>query len=90
MSDVLDRILEAVDGAWVAERAFELVQVPSVTLKEQEVCVCYAEQMRGLGLEVEAREVTPGRTNLYARIRGTGGGPTLMLNGHLDTIPVGN
>lgn len=90
MPDVLGKILNAVDGAWVAERAFELVQVPSVTLEEQEVCVCYAEQMRGLGLDVEAREVTPGRTNLYARIRGTGGGPTLMLNGHLDTIPVGN
>lgn len=90
MPDVLDRILDAVDGAWVSERAFELVQIPSVTLEEQEVCVCYADQLRGLGLDVEVREVTPGRPNLYARIRGTGDGPALMLNGHLDTIPVGN
>ena len=30
------------------------------------------------------------RPNLVARLAGTGGGPTLMLNGHLDTKPVGD
>ena len=57
------------------------------TLEEQEVCRLYEQQLRELGLDVEVREVTPGRANLYARIRGTGNGSTLMLNGHLDTIP---
>jgi succinyl-diaminopimelate desuccinylase len=36
---------------------------------------------------VDVREVTPGRPNLYSCVRGQGEGPTLMLNGHLDTIP---
>lgn len=33
---------------------------------------------------------TPERPNLITRLRGTGDGPSLMLNGHLDTKPVGD
>jgi len=32
----------------------------------------------------------PERPNLITRVRGSGGGPTLMFNGHLDTKPVGD
>ena len=88
--DTWNSILNAVDGEWIAKQAAALVEIPSVTLDETAVCRCYGSQLRGLGLEVDVREVTPGRSNLYARISGSGGGPTLMLNGHLDTIPVGN
>ncbi len=83
-------ILSAVDGEWLAEQTVALVGIPSVTMEEEAVCGCYEAQLRNLGLEVDVREVTPGRSNLYARISGLGGGPTLMLNGHLDTIPIGN
>lgn len=83
-------VLQHIDGEWIAEQAVKLVEIPSVTMDEEEVCRCYAEQLRGLGLEVDVREVTPGRNNLYARIAGEGGGPALMLNGHLDTIPIGD
>jgi Acetylornithine deacetylase/Succinyl-diaminopimelate desuccinylase and related deacylases len=31
-----------------------------------------------------------GRHNLIARVEGTGGGRSLMLSGHIDTVPVGN
>ena len=79
-----------VDPEWAAARTMELVAVPSVTMNEAQVCDLYADQLAGLGLEVDVREVTPGRNNLYARIPGVGGGPTLLLNGHLDTIPVNN
>ena len=83
----ISEVLEKIDGRWIAHEAERLVRVPSVTLEEQQVCEIYQQRLRDLGLEVEVREVTLGRTNLYARIRGTGDGPTLMLNGHLDTIP---
>jgi acetylornithine deacetylase/succinyl-diaminopimelate desuccinylase family protein len=39
--------------------------------------------------EIETFAAAPERPNLVARIRGTGGGRTLVLNGHLDTKPVG-
>lgn len=39
------------------------------------------------GIEAQLQEVVNGRSNVIARVRGTGGGKSLMLNGHIDTIP---
>lgn len=38
------------------------------------------------GFEVHTLEKRPGRPSLVAVARGTGGGRSLMLNGHLDTV----
>jgi len=38
------------------------------------------------GLEVRVEEVAPGRPNVIARAAGRGGGRTLLLNGHVDTV----
>jgi acetylornithine deacetylase len=43
---------------------------------------------RAAGLEVELDEALPGRPNVLVTARGSGGGRTLLLNGHLDTIGV--
>lgn len=40
------------------------------------------------GLEAELQDAAPGRPNVIVRARGTGGGKTLMFNGHLDTVGV--
>ena len=82
-----EAVLEKIDGGWIADLTEEMVKIPSVTMNETEVCEYYERQLEELGLEVDVREVTPGRPNLYACLRGQGTGPTLMLNGHLDTIP---
>ncbi|MED5416689.1 MAG: M20/M25/M40 family metallo-hydrolase, partial [Candidatus Latescibacterota bacterium] len=85
------RLLDAVDGDWIDEQAWQLLQIPSVTMDEGEVCGLFECQLRDLGLQVDVRAVDDdGRNNLYARIQGQGHGPTLMLNGHLDTIPLGD
>jgi acetylornithine deacetylase len=39
-------------------------------------------------LRVEVVEVAPGRPNVMATLPGTGGGPTLVFNTHLDTVGV--
>ncbi len=89
MSDAsVARMLERVDGEWMARRTLEMVEIRSVTMDEAQMCLYYADALRSLGLAVDMREVTPGRYNLYARIPGTGGGPTLALNGHVDTVPI--
>ncbi len=81
---------DAVDGEWIAQLAQAMVEIPSVTMQEAEVCQFYAAQLRELGFDVDQRRVTDGRYNIYARLAGTGDGPSLMLNGHLDTIPIGD
>jgi acetylornithine deacetylase/succinyl-diaminopimelate desuccinylase family protein len=38
----------------------------------------------------EVLAADPGRPNLVVRLRGSGEGPTLMFNGHVDTKPIGH
>jgi acetylornithine deacetylase len=40
------------------------------------------------GLEVVWEEVVPGRPNVIAIARGTGGGRSLLLNAHMDTVGI--
>jgi acetylornithine deacetylase len=47
-----------------------------------------AEWFERAGLEVEVDEVAPGRPNVVGIARGTGGGRTLILNAHTDTVGV--
>jgi acetylornithine deacetylase len=44
--------------------------------------------MQSWGLEVINRELAPGRHNAIGILRGSGGGRTLLFNGHMDTVSV--
>ena len=44
--------------------------------------------LRAWGLTVDLRDALPGRPNVVARIVGTGGGRSLMFNGHIDVVGV--
>jgi acetylornithine deacetylase len=79
----------------VAELAQRLVQTESINPElddagsgEGPVGRVVAEWCEGAGLEVQLEEVGRGRTNVVARAPGKGGGQTLLLNGHLDTVGV--
>ena len=53
---------------------------------EGAVVAYLADWLADLPVEVEITEVAPGRPNLLATLRGTGGGPSLCLNAHTDTV----
>ena len=55
---------------------------------EAEVAAFVAGWMRDAGLEVELDEAAPGRPSVVGIARGSGGGRSLMLNGHIDTTGV--
>lgn len=53
---------------------------------EGEIARFVAEWCGESGLEVELEEAAPGRPNVIATARGTGGGRSLILNAHTDTV----
>ncbi len=53
---------------------------------EAEIAEFVAGWARQVGLEVELGEAAPGRPNVVAVARGTGGGRSLMLNAHTDVV----
>src|SRR5215207_1192612 len=55
---------------------------------EAEVMRFAAGWLRDAGLDVEIVDAAPGRPSVIATARGRGGGRSLMLNGHLDTVGV--
>lgn len=79
----------------MVELAVSLVETESVNpglaadgSGEHAVVEVVAEWSRTAGLDVEIDEVLPGRPNVLVTAPGSGGGRTLLLNGHLDTVGV--
>lgn len=74
----------------LTETLRSLVATPSVNPGTFELAM--AERVAGwlepTGAEVGLVEFAPGRPSVGAVLRGTGDGPTLVLNGHMDTVPV--
>ena len=55
---------------------------------EAEIAHFIANWSEQAGLEVHLHEPVPGRPNVVAIARGSAGGKSLMLNGHVDTVGV--
>ena len=55
---------------------------------EAAVAAFIADWLRAAGLEVHLAEVRPGRPNVVGIAHGAGGGRSLLLNGHIDTVGV--
>lgn len=69
----------------------ELVRIPShkdVEDRESKVAEFIYAYCKEKGLEVEYQVVEGKRRNVIARLRGNGTGKTLMLSGHIDTVPL--
>lgn len=88
-----DCILEAdidldVMGAFLGD----LVRIPSVNPPggEGPVAALVTSRLQGLGFTTRVVEAAPGRPSVIARLVGSGGGPTLLLNGHMDVQPPGS
>lgn len=81
----MKELANRVDRRGLVDTACDLVNISSPTGDEQGV----AEYLRGvferMGLEVMWQEVEEGRPNVVGVLLGTGGGKTLMFNGHMDT-----
>ncbi|QIS39040.1 M20/M25/M40 family metallo-hydrolase [Clavibacter capsici] len=57
---------------------------------EPAVAAHVAAWLRARGFAVRVLEGTPGRPTVLATAHGAGGGRTILLDGHLDTVPPGD
>jgi acetylornithine deacetylase/succinyl-diaminopimelate desuccinylase-like protein len=82
-------VLEHVDGSALAALTLELVEVPSPTGDTAEAARLYGERLTERGFEVELLDdVFPSTPIVIGRLRGGEPGPTIVFNGHLDTVPI--
>ena len=95
MSRETSQILKDADAGDPVALASALVATPSVNPEleadgagEAAAAELTAGWLRAWGLSVEVSEVAPSRWNVVGRLKGNGVGPTLLLNGHLDTVGV--
>ena len=81
--------LDQVDASRLRDLTLELVELESPTGDTAAVARRYAEVLRHIGLEVEVLdERFPATPIVIGRLRGGRPGPTIVLNGHLDTVPI--
>jgi len=82
--------ISAVDERRILELEPRSIRIASSTFEEGEIADFYANAMADIGLDVEMMEVLHPHDPMkksrqpVGRLRGTGEGPTLMLNGHMD------
>ena len=74
-----------IDERRLVELALRLVSTPSFTGSEEAAAALVRDVFDELGLGVQWQQVEDGRANVVGTWAGSGGGPTLMFNGHLDT-----
>jgi acetylornithine deacetylase/succinyl-diaminopimelate desuccinylase-like protein len=69
----------------LVETASALVDIHSFTGDEQRCAEHVLSVLEEMGLQVQWQQVEENRANVLGTWRGTGGGKSLMFNGHMDT-----
>jgi acetylornithine deacetylase len=84
-----------IDSAYLNRTLADLVRIDSINptlvpggAGERAIADYTAQAMRALGLEVASHEPEPGRVSVVGRVRGSGGGRSMMWNAHYDTVGV--
>ena len=78
------QVLEQLDRAHLVEMTRDLADIVTITGEEQPVAEYLGREFERLGMDVEYQEVEEGRLNVIGTLRGSGEGPVLMFNGHMD------
>lgn len=97
-------VLAQIDGMRdeITETLQTLVRIPSITPKypgldydqhvggEKRANEALIPALASTGAEIDLWEEEAGRANLVGVVKGTGGGRSLICNGHIDTVPPGD
>ena len=82
-------LIDSIDEQACLERLIDLVQRKSYTETDEERALAehVHKIVQTLGMSSELQPVEKERVNTIATLKGTGGGSSLLFNGHLDTNP---
>ena len=86
------RVLAAIDPAATIGFLQALIRCPSVNPPgdtRAPIALC-AEMLEQAGFTTVVAGPTPEQRNVAATLRGTGGGPRLLFNAHVDVVPTGD
>ena len=84
------QLVDAVDGPAALNFLAEMISFKSYSGEPGEVDLArfMVDAMKKLGLEAGLSPVPKNRFNAIGTLKGTGGGKSLLFNGHMDTNPV--
>jgi len=84
-----------IDGHHLVATLEHLIRIDSVNPSlvpgaagEAAIAACVADRLKALGMAVRILEATSGRPSVVGTLRGSGGGRSLMLNAHVDTVGI--
>ncbi len=90
----VDTLLKKLENQISTDELVELlrkmISIPShwdVPNREVDIVYFLSDFLKKEGIEYELQKVDKIRSNIIARLNGTGEGKSLALNGHLDTVP---
>ena len=86
-----------IDRDYLHQTLADLVRINSINPSlmpggagEREIAAYVTKAMQQFGMDIAQHEPMPRRISVVGTLRGTGGGKSLMLNGHVDTVGVEN
>lgn len=86
----LERVWKHVEEKELVSLAMDLVSTPSTTGSEEAAAKLLVNWLNERDIPAFYQEVEAGRGNVVGRLKGSGDGPILMFNGHLDTALSGD
>ena len=81
-------LIRLIDREELVALGKSLVRIPSFIGEETPIARWVASYMSSRGYEVDLQEVEPGWFQTVATLKGSGGGRSIMFNGHLDSNPL--
>lgn len=88
--DFKRKIINNVNENELIELTKDLISIPShwaIAEREKRIANYLHDLFKQENINVYLQEVIDGRSNVIATLKGLGSGPSLMLNGHIDTVP---
>ncbi len=91
MEDLEKRVIKELNPHDVISLTRDMVKLDTVNPpgNEKQMVELISSRMKRQGFTVEVDEVFPDRPNVIVTLEGTSSKPTLIFNGHMDVVPVG-